>query len=237
MPPGSRFCRRGRLTGLVPSPHKAGPAEDRLASYRRKRDFEKTPEPPGEVAGRPGRETGRFVVQRHRARRLHYDFRLETGGVLVSWAVPKGPSLDPSVRRAAFRVEDHPLGYIDFEGVIPAGEYGAGDVIVWDEGTWLFHEAKGARAPDEALEKGELHFELHGHKLRGGFVLVRTRVDASGKEQWLMLHKRDGYAIEGWDPEDYPRSVLSGRTNEEVKAGTTAKAPTAARSDSEAKSS
>ena len=170
---------------------------DKLAPYRRKRDFSRTPEPSG--------ASRRFVVQRHRARRLHYDVRLELDGVLVSWAVPKGPTLDPAVRRAAFHVEDHPLEYVDFEGVIPKGEYGGGDVIVWDAGTWDLH--KGT-VPD-----GELHVELHGQKLRGRFVIVRTRGD-----EWLLLHKHDEFAVAGWDAEDHPRSVLSGRTNEEVLA-------------------
>src|SRR4051794_4756192 len=109
----------------------------RLATYRRKRDFARTPEPSGDPAPRADADSPRFVVQKHRARRLHYDLRFEIDGVLVSWAVPKGPTLDPGVRRAAFHVEDHPLEYFDFEGVIPAGEYGGGDVIVWDAGTWL----------------------------------------------------------------------------------------------------
>ncbi len=147
--------------------------------------------------------TARFVVQRHRARRLHYDFRLEVDGVLVSWAVPKGPTLDPSVRRAAFKVDDHPIEYIDFEGVIPAGTYGGGDVIVWDAGTW---------EPPKPPTDREWHVDLYGEKLRGRFVLVRT-----GKD-WLMLHKNDEHAVAGWDAEDHPRSVLSGRTSDEVKA-------------------
>lgn len=149
-------------------------------------------------------------MQRHRARRLHYDFRLEIAGVLVSWAVPKGPTLDPKVRRAAFRVEDHPIEYIDFEGVIPAGEYGGGDVIVWDAGTWEPHDTDD---PLAALDAGELHVDLHGEKLRGRFVLVRTK-----DKDWLLLHKRDESAVDGWNPEEHPRSVLSGRTNDEVKA-------------------
>ena len=157
-------------------------------------------------------------MQRHRARRLHYDFRLEIDGVLASWAVPKGPTLDPTARRAAFHVEDHPLEYIDFEGVIPAGEYGGGDVIVWDEGTWELHQAGQPTDPGRAVSHGELHLDIRGRKLAGRFVLVRTRVDSSGKEQWLLLHKHDEYAVEGWDPEDHPRSVLTGRTNDEVKA-------------------
>ena len=189
-----------------------GGAEPKLAPYRRKRDFARTPEPSGAAA--PGADARRFVVQRHRARNLHYDFRLELDGVLVSWAVPKGPTLDPTVRRAAFHVEDHPVDYIDFEGVIPSGEYGGGDVIVWDNGVWDSPEED----PAQALRDGEIHVDLAGHKLRGRFVLVRTRVDGSGKEQWLMLHKHDDFAVQGWSPEEHPRSVLSGRTNDEVKA-------------------
>jgi len=201
--------------------------EEKLAPYRRKRDFTRTPEPAGTPAAAaeaaetpqqaPAAADGarRFVVQRHRARRLHYDFRLEIDGVLVSWAVPKGPTLDPKVRRAAFHVEDHPLEYFDFEGVIPAGEYGGGDVIVWDAGTWTPYKSGD---PARELEKGELHLDMRGEKLRGRFVLVRTRADQSGRDQWLLLHKDDEHAVPGWDPEDHPRSVLSGRTNDEVKA-------------------
>ncbi len=190
-----------------------------LATYHAKRDFTKTPEPAGKL-GPPedGEDFARFTVQRHRARRLHYDLRLEMGGVLASWAVPKGPTLDPRARRAAFHVEDHPLEYIDFEGVIPKGEYGGGDVIVWDEGLWVPAGAGEPPDPLTAVREGELHFDVAGHKLRGRFVLVRTGAGPGGKEQWLLLKKRDRYAVEGWDPEAYPRSVLSGRTNDEVKA-------------------
>src|ERR1044072_5736305 len=135
-----------------------------LEQYKRKRDFTKPPSPAGEPA--PAGVTGRFVAPRHRARRLHYDFRLEVDGVLVSWAVPKGPTLDPTVRRAAFKVEDHPIEYIDFEGGIPAGGYGGGDVIVWDAGTW----APGKDGnPARALDDGELHVDLDGEKLHGRF--------------------------------------------------------------------
>ena len=157
------------------------------------------------------------MVQRHRARRLHYDFRLEIDGVLASWAVPKGPTLDPAVRRAAFHVEDHPLEYFDFEGVIPAGEYGGGDVIVWDVGTWEPYAADSVD-PVSAVAKGELHCDLQGEKLRGRFVLVRTKPDRSGSEQWLCCTSTTSTPSPGWDPEDHPRSVLSGRTNDEVKA-------------------
>ncbi len=164
----------------------------------------------------------RFVVQKHRATRLHYDLRLEVDGVLVSWAVPKGPSLDPTVRRMAVHVEDHPLEYFDFEGVIPAGQYGGGDVTVWDWGSW----APEAQTPNprEAIDAGELKFVLHGEKVRGRFVLVRTHprpgaaAAAGASEQWLLLHKRDGEAVAGWVAADHPRSVRSGRTNDEVRA-------------------
>ena len=153
-------------------------------------------------------------MQRHRATRLHYDLRLEADGVLLSWAVPKGPTLDPDVRRMAIHVEDHPLDYFDFEGVIPAGEYGGGDVIVWDWGTW---ELADANDPVEAVARGDLHFDLHGDKLSGRFALVR-RGRQGDREQWLLIHKHDDSAVPGWDAEDHPRSVKTGRTNDEVKA-------------------
>jgi len=207
-----------------------------LEEYRRKRDFAKTPEPPPSSApaggGAPAagsRALGarrRFVVQRHRATRLHYDLRLEIDGVLVSWAVPKGPTLDPGARRMAVHVEDHPLEYFDFEGVIPARQYGAGDVIVWDWGTW----EPEAETPDPtaAIANGELKFRADGRKLSGRFTIVRTSrrpgtaprtafEDDEG-EQWLLIHKRDEHAVPGWDAEDHPRSVKSGRTNDEVRA-------------------
>jgi len=206
-----------------------------LEEYKRKRDFAKTPEPAGgAVAGgfRAGKG-GRYVVQRHRATRLHYDFRLEIDGVLVSWAVPKGPTLDPAQRRMAVHVEDHPLEYFDFEGVIPKGEYGGGDVIVWDWGTWQ----PEAETPDgrQAVEDGELKFTLDGEKLHGRFTIVRTSGRGSGRgarerressrtpfegdggDQWLLIHKRDDTAVDGWDAEEHPKSVKTGRTNDEVK--------------------
>jgi bifunctional non-homologous end joining protein LigD len=196
---------------------KRAPA-DRLKEYRKKRDFAVTPEPSGTQAAAessaPAANGRRFVVQRHRARNLHYDLRLEAAGVLLSWAVPKGPTLDPDVKRLAMHVEDHPLDYFDFEGVIPSGEYGGGDVIVWDWGTW---EQADGDDPLAAVEHGDLHFDLHGQKLAGRFVLVR-RGKPGAKEQWLLLHKHDDAAVAGWNPEEHSRSVKSGRTNDEVKA-------------------
>jgi bifunctional non-homologous end joining protein LigD len=197
-----------------------GPAE-RLGTYQKKRDFSRTPEPAGERSVhsgtmKPGDGQLRFVVQKHRARRLHYDLRFEIDGVLASWAVPMGPTLDPKAKRLAVHVEDHPMEYIDFEGVIPRGEYGGGDVIVWDLGTWAPHETDD---PAAAVAAGELHADVQGHKLRGRLVLVRRgRAGAGEQEQWLLLHKDDEFAVPGWDPADHPRSVLSGRTNDEVKA-------------------
>ena len=204
----------------------AAPAGRRgLEEYRSKRDFDRTPEPdgPGPAGAAPagaapaGEERAPerlFVVQHHRARRDHYDFRLEVDGVLASWAMPRGPTLDPSVRALAVHVEDHPMEYREFEGVIPAGQYGGGDVVVWDRGTWA---PAGTDDPGAAIRSGELHFDVFGEKLRGRFVLVRTR-EERGKEQWLMLHKHDAAAVEGWRPGDHPRSVKTGRTNDEVAA-------------------
>jgi bifunctional non-homologous end joining protein LigD len=155
---------------------------------------------------------GLFVVQLHRATARHYDVRFEIDGMLASWAVPKGPTLDPGVRRLAVHVEDHELSHADFEGVIPGGR-GASDVIIWDRGTW---EPYKTDDPASEVEAGELHAAVHGEKLRGRFVLVRTDIDDRGREQWLLLHKKDEHAVVGWDPEDHPRSVVSGLTNDEL---------------------
>ena len=175
------------------------------------RDFASTPEPAGRVhVNESGRL--RFAIQRHRATRLHYDVRLEVDGVLVSWAVPKGPSLDPKRRSLAVKVEDHPFTYGWFEGVIPSG-YGKGDVILWDDGWWEPDPGYEQDDPQTCIDNGEIKVVLHGHKVRGRFVLVRTNDD-----QWLMIHKRDDDAVEGWDAEQHPHSVLTGRTNDEVVA-------------------
>ena len=178
---------------------------DKLAPYRGKRDFARSPEPAGQAAADAagaGPEPGarRFVVQRHRARRLHYDLRFEIDGVLASWAVPRGPTLDPAVRRIAVHVEDHPIEYLDFEGVIPRGEYGGGDVIVWDRGTWEPHATDD---PAAAVAAGELHADVHGEKLRGRLVLVR--IGRGDGNQWLLLHKHDEYAVPRLGPGGPPR--------------------------------
>jgi bifunctional non-homologous end joining protein LigD len=191
-----------------------------LERYWQKRDFARTPEPAGSPAATAG--DARFVVQRHRATRLHYDFRLEIGGVLVSWAIPRGPSMRPLERRMAARTEDHPVEYLDFEGVIPKGEYGGGDVIVWDIGTWT-PEAETSE-PSAAIAAGELKFVIHGQRLRGRFVIVRTSgrdrtATRDGADQWLLIHKADATAVADWDVDAFPTSVLSGRTNDQVKAG------------------
>ncbi len=193
-----------------------------LDAYHRKRDFSKTAEPAGRAPSPADRVlAGRFVVGRHRASRLHYDLRLEIGGVLASWAVPKGPSLDPEVKRIAIHVEDHPIEYIDFEGTIPRGEYGAGDAIVWDWGT--YEPEAPTLDPGRAIADGELKFRIFGQKLRGRYTLVRTRSAGAGSkgdgEPWLLIHKRDADAVPGWDPEAHRSSVRTGRTNEEVAAG------------------
>ena len=192
----------------------AAPSGELLAPYQAKRDFTRTPEPAGET---PRAAAGplRFVVQRHRARRRHYDLRFEMNGVLASWAVPNGPTLDPAAKRLAVHVEDHPIEYIDFEGVIPEGEYGGGDVIVWDAGTWEPHETDD---PVAAVAAGELHADVTGHKLKGRLILVQRGRGREDSNQWLLMHKHDEYAVEGWDAEDHPLSVLSGRTNDQVKA-------------------
>ena len=185
------------------------PISDQLRAYREKRAPEATPEPFGK-----GRGTGarRFVVQKHFARRLHYDFRLEHDGVLKSWAVPKGPSFDQQEKRLAVETEDHPIEYADFEGIIPDGNYGAGAVIVWDRGLWIPREDF-----DEGMEKGKLLFELRGYKLHGSWTLVRIK-KGNGKE-WLMIKERDAWMSADGDPAVAERSVFSGLTVEELKAG------------------
>ena len=183
---------------------------DRLAAYREKRDFGTTPEPSG---GKEGANRQIFVVQEHDARNLHYDLRLEVGGVLKSWAVPKGPSMNPKDKRLAIEVEDHPLAYASFEGVIPEGEYGAGAVIVWDTGPYRnLTEKDGREIPlAEALEKGHASFWLEGRKLKGGFALTRTG------RGWILIKMKDELADVGRDIlKKEPGSVLSDKTVQEI---------------------
>jgi bifunctional non-homologous end joining protein LigD len=180
-----------------------------LDKYKEKRNFKVSPEPSGK--SHPGASSKNhllYVIQKHRATQLHYDFRLEFKGVLLSWAVPKGPSLDPSVKRLAMQVEDHPLEYGSFEGVIPEGEYGGGTVMVWDNGEWV-PESDDVEA---ALEKGDLKFTLEGKKLQGSWVLVRTRGFGSKPDKsWLLIKHRDKYASDKDITVSQPRSVLSKR--------------------------
>lgn len=199
------------------------PEHDTLNEYRSKRDFRKSPEPAGAKRRQP-RRTLHFVVQKHAASHLHFDFRLELDGVMKSWAIPKGPSLDPAVKRLAIEVEDHPIEYNTFEGTIPEGEYGAGTVMLWDRGTYTAADASGD--PVEALrrdyEQGELKFLLRGKRLHGTWALVRTRRAGSrgARTQWLLMKLHDEYAHPGSDVvAQYTTSVASGRTMDELASG------------------
>ena len=190
-----------------------------LEEYNQKRDFNKTPEP--KTSEQPSKGQLRFVVQRHDASKLHYDFRLEMEGVLKSWAVPKGPSLNPADKRLAVEVEDHPLSYRTFEGDIPEGNYGAGHVDIWDEGTYHHTETPGKEGEKvllEELEKGSIHFVLEGQKLNGAFTLLKMK----GKQEdaWLLLKKDDEFAThDAYDPEEY-----LGKQNAKPKAESKKKA-------------
>lgn len=192
---------------------------DRLHKYRAKRAFDQTPEPSGEVGARREGDA-RFVVQKHDARRLHYDFRLEADGVLISWAVPKGPSLDPKVKRLAVHVEDHPLDYRTFEGVIPGGQYGSGTVIVWDEGTYrnLTERRRQPVPVADAVRGGHVSVWLEGTKLRGGWSLTRTH--GGNRESWLLVKRADDRADPRTDiTAAAPDSAVSGRSLDQVAAG------------------
>jgi bifunctional non-homologous end joining protein LigD len=183
-----------------------------LEEYARKRRFEDTPEPPPKKAKSKRAAKPYFCVQRHDATRLHYDFRLEIDGVLKSWAVPKGPSLDPAVKHFAAHVEDHPIDYGGFEGNIPAGNYGAGSVMLWDRGTF---DLLGDVSGNAQIERGDLKFHLDGEKLKGDFALVHMKGRGKGNE-WLLIKKRDEFAVPGYDGEEHAYSVISGRTQEEI---------------------
>ena len=189
-----------------------------LERYREKRDFRRTPEPTGRRR-RPGKRPPRFVVQKHDASTLHYDFRLQVGGVLKSWAVPKGPSVNPADKRLALPTEDHPLSYAEFEGMIPEGQYGAGAVLVWDAGTYRNATERDGHpvSMEDAVEQGHVSVWLDGEKLRGGFTL--TRIRRGKNEAWLLVKRRDEGADRRRKPvRSQPASVRSGRTIEEIAA-------------------
>jgi bifunctional non-homologous end joining protein LigD len=191
---------------------------DRLKKYKEMRDFGGTPEPAG---GKPKRgKLPIFVIQKHHASHLHYDFRLEMEGVLKSWAVPKGPSYDPTVKRLAMMTEDHPYDYAAFEGVIPAGNYGAGNVIIWDNGTWEFIEP--GDDPVKALQQGKLTFRLYGKKMFGEWALVKIKGRSPKGNEWLLLKHRDKYANANVDvTEVAPRSIISNLDVDEIGAENT----------------
>jgi bifunctional non-homologous end joining protein LigD len=190
-----------------------------LEEYKRKRRFNETPEPEGKVKKSTGSS---FVIQKHRATRLHYDFRLEMDGVLRSWAIPKGPSFNPAEKRLAVLTEDHPMDYGGFEGIIPKGNYGAGNVIVWDNGTY---EMVDPETPEKGWAKGKFHFVLKGKKLRGEWVLVRGSRD---EKQWIFFKVRDKFATtEGDVVVDQPESILSGSLVEDVGKPSKKKVPRA----------
>ncbi len=207
-----------RSSAKTSSPMKAtGRKSAPLAEYNRKRDFTRTKEPAGTVPKSTGKAL-RFVIQKHAASHLHYDFRLELDGVMKSWAVPKGPSYDPSVRRLAMEVEDHPISYNTFEGTIPAGEYGGGTVMLWDRGTYEAEDGGGVESLRRGYEKGDLKIVMHGKRLRGGWVLVR--MNRPGRAQWLLIKHRDDTADEGYDvTEEETTSVTTDRTMDEIAAG------------------
>ncbi|HJR34928.1 MAG TPA: DNA polymerase ligase N-terminal domain-containing protein [Gemmatimonadales bacterium] len=191
-----------------------------LAEYQKKRDFTRTAEPKGKSPVK--RSTLAFVIQKHAARNLHFDLRLELDGVMKSWAVPKGPSLDPAVKRLAMQVEDHPVEYNSFEGTIPAGEYGGGTVMLWDRGTYTFWEEdpEPVERLREGYAKGDFKFELRGKRLQGTWVLVRIKRGSPEKPQWLLIKHRDEFAKPGSEiVEEEVTSVATGRTMDEITAG------------------
>src|SRR5690625_95462 len=190
--------------------------KDFLKNYRQKRDFDLSSEPFGGEKGKENKDQQIFVIQKHEATHLHFDFRLLIDGVLKSWAVPKGPSTDPKIKRLAIRTEDHPVEYADFEGVIPQGQYGGGTVMVWDSGTFKT-DSENKKDLLEQLEKGKLSFYLEGHKLKGGFSLIKMKNDQKN-EQWLLFKTDDEHADAKKNPaKTLNKSVLSGRTMEEIE--------------------
>lgn len=187
-----------------------------LEEYRKKRNFKETSEPAGKKSPRARKTPPVFVVQKHQARALHYDFRLEIGGVLVSWAVPKGPSLNPGDKRLAMQTEDHPVEYADFEGVIAEKQYGAGTMMVWDKGIWQIESDDSAA---KQLARGRLSFSLSGQKLQGAFMLIRTGGAQRAGKQWLLFKRSDEHAERSWKIDRFDGSVLTERTLEDIEQG------------------
>jgi bifunctional non-homologous end joining protein LigD len=213
-----------RATRTAPKTKRAGTAQaggTRLAEYRQKRDFTRTAEPRG--GRRKAASKLAYVIQKHAASHLHFDLRLELDGVMKSWAVPKGPSLDPAVKRLAMEVEDHPIEYNKFEGTIPQGEYGGGTVMLWDRGTYTYggsDDVDPLAALRQGYAKGDFKIELRGKRLHGSWVLVRTRRGDPKRAQWLLIKHRDEAAEPGSDVvEEYQTSVATGRTMDEIAAG------------------
>jgi len=214
------MARRKKTGPRTRPPGAARGVERSLAEYRRKRDFTRTSEPAG--GRRAAAPKLAYVIQKHAARNLHFDLRLELDGVMKSWAVPKGPSLDPAVKRLAMQVEDHPIEYNGFEGTIPKGEYGGGTVMIWDRGSYSY----GGDEPDSleglrrGYEKGDFKFVLKGKRLKGSWVLVRTRRGDQRRQQWLLFKHRDQFAEPGSDVvSEFETSAATGRTMDEIATG------------------
>lgn len=209
--------RKKTVTKKTPTKKTATKRSPDLAEYNRKRDFTRTKEPAGTVPKARGKAL-HFVIQKHAASHLHYDFRLELDGVMKSWAVPKGPSYDPGVRRLAMEVEDHPISYNTFEGTIPEGEYGGGTVMLWDRGTYEAEDGGGVESLRRGYEKGDLKITMHGERLHGGWVLVRMA--RPGRPQWLLIKHRDETADADLDiTEQEDTSVVTRRSMEEIASG------------------
>jgi len=228
---------------MVAKKRSGGARRAKLNKYRRKRDFSKTKEPAGNPVATAQQERSprtrrqprlQFVVQKHAASHLHFDFRLELDGVMKSWAVPKGPSYDPTARRLAMEVEDHPIEYNTFEGTIPQGEYGGGTVMLWDRGTYEAENGGGVESLRDGYARGDLKFVLHGERLQGGWVLVRMK--RPGRPQWLLIKHRDEYATDRDVVDEVTTSVATGRTMDDITAGRKARSAKTARSTARKKS-
>jgi bifunctional non-homologous end joining protein LigD len=218
MPAARKATRKKKAPARKKTARKRSTPSDTLDTYNAKRDFTKTREPAGRRLTTA--KDLRFVIQKHAASHLHFDFRLELDGVMKSWAVPKGPSYDPAHKRLAMQVEDHPIEYNDFEGTIPKGQYGGGTVMIWDRGTYEAESGGGVDAVREGYKRGDLKIIMHGERMQGSWVLVRTRRDSRGRAQWLLIKHRDHLAMADADiVAAVKTSVVSGRTMEEIAKG------------------